>query len=670
MTDKDLDEINKYVIKNDINKTHSATESTLSETMDLFTNSKDIEWLNESLSVYSDKTLTSDDDEGNDSHGKKAFGFDDDDDNSTDVTDNSVKKLAHSVSLKNGKDKSKNTNIKQWSRPKVKKYNTIGSFADWEDDDFNGSLLGDRHSRTTIGSMRLNNLTFSGDSNDDDEPDEPFSFEYFYDNNQTLDIRRRDAPGKYEEKVLSSDYLTFELDKECDALEVMINKVRQENELLHEIPQLNLKDISILDMVLTQLSEYSLSYSNQSLVLDIACDILKEITEIPQMGNKNESRAQCVEYQASVIDVGKTSCIHDLQIWQNTVLGNTDFISQEKYDINVMKQNRINENRPRDLYTDLKHKTLTIHDPTQKGAKKENKVLDCSLIKSFNYTQNPQIPDYDTISITYWPERPQKNKRHFNGLVQKYVGHRFVALMKTYITPKKVPAYFKFGRGPFTVERMFPNRLIDFELPDQFPISFMLNLLQQKYVELSLMEKWCWSVQNSSSWMTDSYIVSSKNLKSRRTMQIEKLIKSFNLFLKFQGYELVSMLPQSGGKTKRLLPRASYSNIRQIKTVRTNWLDSKLDQLSVPHILCSLVPCLAEYLHDCWLKDASEEDWAYCEHHSYYHKYTPWMVNWDKLPPSGKNIRIQQAVILIKGAVAAGMFFKPRELTPARRVKR
>lgn len=240
--------------------------------------------------------------------------------------------------------------------------------------------------------------------------------------------------------------------------------------------------------------------------------------------------------------------------------------------------------------------------------------------------------------------------------------------MKIYITPSRIPPTFKFGQGPFGVAEMFPNRLIDFELPDQFPISFMLNLLQQKYVELSLMEKWCWSLSDSSSWMTDSYILSGKNLKSRRTAQIEKLIKSFNLFLKFQGYELVSMLPVNGGK--KFKPRSSYSNLRKVKTVRTNWLDSKLDQLSVPHILCSLVPGLAEYLHDCWFKEARADEWKYCDHHSFHHKYTPWLVDWNKLPPSGKNIRFQQAVILIKGAVAAGMFFKPRELTTSRRAKR
>lgn len=226
-----------------------------------------------------------------------------------------------------------------------------------------------------------------------------------------------------------------------------------------------------------------------------------------------------------------------------------------------------------------------------------------------------------------------------------------------------INGYFVIYLGPFTVEKMFPNRLMDFELPERFPQTFLLSLLQQKYVELSLMEKWCWSVTDSSSWMTDSSITSAKNLKSRRSQQLEKLIKSFNLFLKFQGYELVSMLPMgSSGKSKRLLPRQSYAKLN-IKTVRTNWLDSKLDQLSIPHILCSLVPGLAEYLHDCWLKDkTSDDNWQYCEHHSFYHKYTPWLVPWNKLPPSGKNIRTQQAVILIKGTVAAGMFFKPREL--------
>merc|ERR1712228_534094 len=417
---------------------------------------------------------------------------------------------------------------------KVKKYHTIGNMDDVDD---NNELFWTEGRNSFLSqSSRLNGLK-SIDEDFDYNDFEEFNFNAFANSNQALDIRPREKDKKFDEKVLGSDYLSFELDKELKALEAMINRVRQENELLHEIQQLELNDMDMTEFKLCQLSEVSLSYSNQSLVLDIGCDILKEITEIPQMTNKNESRAQCVEYQASIIDVGKTSCIRDAELWQNTVWCNDDFMSQEKFDINVMKHNRINDNKPRCLYTDLKHKTLTIHDPTTKGQKKDNKVLDESLIKSFNYTQmrstDGQQPDVDTFAITFYPEKAGKKKSHFQGLVQKYVGHRFVTLMKIYITPSRIPPTFKFGQGPFKVADMFPNRLMDFELPDQFPISFMLNLLQQKYVELSLMEKWCWSVTDSSSWMTDSSILSGKNLKSRRMAQIEKLIKSFNLFLKF-----------------------------------------------------------------------------------------------------------------------------------------
>ena len=474
---------------------HTATESVLSETMDLFTNtvgSKDIEWLNkesganeylmdgsENDDLDSDDIVTSEDDE---TQIQKRFDFavdsmDSDNDNgkgknkkknknknkkdknknknkNRNNNDSDLSQLTESVSLKHGRSKTKGDTLGNNRRPKVKKYHTIGNL--FIDEQSNDDLdedgyhkFGGGHSRTSTGrrSMRLNGLqSIVSDEIDNIEYDN-FDFNLFAKDNQSLDIRRRDKPGNVGERVLSSEYLTFELDKECEALEAMLNKIRQENELLHEIPSLNLKDMDMLEMVLTQLSEYSLSYSNQSMVLEIACDILKEITEIPQMGNRNESRAQCVEYQASVIDIGKTSCIQDAEIWQNNVWCNDDFVSQTKFDFNVMKLNRINENRPRDLYTDLKHKTLTIHDPTTKGRNKDNKVFDSSLIKSINYTQNVQSPDYDTISLTYWKENAGKNKRHFQCLAQKYVGHRFITLMKTYISPSKMPHDFKFGQG-------------------------------------------------------------------------------------------------------------------------------------------------------------------------------------------------------------------------------
>ena len=51
---------------------------------------------------------------------------------------------------------------------------------------------------------------------------------------------------------------------------------------------------------------------------------------------RNEARSQAVEYEASMIDVpgvGKTSsCLGDGELWQNTVWGIDDFVSQEKFD--------------------------------------------------------------------------------------------------------------------------------------------------------------------------------------------------------------------------------------------------------------------------------------------------------------------------------------------------
>jgi len=366
--------------------------------------------------------------------------------------------------------------------------------------------------------------------------------------------------------------------------------------------------------------------------------------------------------------VGKTStCLGDGELWQNTVWNIDDFISQEKFDFNVLKINKVNENRPRTLYIDLKHRTLTIHDPTGKGKKKENKVLDRTLIKSLEYSQTADNPQRDTITINYYQDKPGRNKKNFQAWFNDvFHGHRFVALMKTFIAPDKVSDHYKFGRGPFSVSRMFPNSMSDFELPERFPLSFMLNLLQQKYVELSLMERWCWSVIDSSSWMTDSSMTRISGFKSSRRHFLEELVKSFNLFLKWTGYELVNVLTATSPKSRRLLPRSSYSNLKKMKTVRTNWLDSKLDQLSVPKQLCCLIPALAEYLHDCWLRSkvigkSSGGTWRYSEHHSFADKCSPWIVPWSKLSPSGKNMRTQQAVTLMKGAVAAGMFFKPRE---------
>ena len=54
---------------------------------------------------------------------------------------------------------------------------------------------------------------------------------------------------------------------------------------------------------------------------------------------RNEARSQAVEYEASMVDVpgtGKTSqCLGDGELWQNTVWGKEDFVSQEKFDFKL-----------------------------------------------------------------------------------------------------------------------------------------------------------------------------------------------------------------------------------------------------------------------------------------------------------------------------------------------
>ena len=136
----------------------------------------------------------------------------------------------------------------------------------------------------------------------------------------------------------------------------------------------------------------------------------------------------------------------------------------------MLKINKVNENRPRTLYIDLKHRTLTIHDPTGKGKKKgilsvhsqslhcspitmfgvktENKVLDRTLIKSLEYSQTADTPHRDTIVLVYWQDKRGRNKKNFQaGFNDLFQGHRFVALMKTFIAPDKVSEQYKFGRG-------------------------------------------------------------------------------------------------------------------------------------------------------------------------------------------------------------------------------
>ena len=51
--------------------------------------------------------------------------------------------------------------------------------------------------------------------------------------------------------------------------------------------------------------------------------------------------------------------------------------SRNQHICSVLKINKVNENRPRTLYIDLKHRTLTIHDPTGKGKKKGIFIGEC-----------------------------------------------------------------------------------------------------------------------------------------------------------------------------------------------------------------------------------------------------------------------------------------------------
>ena len=78
----------------------------------------------------------------------------------------------------------------------------------------------------------------------------------------------------------------------------------------------------------------------------------------------------------------------------------------------------------------------------------ENKVLDRTLIKSLEYSQTADSSQLDTITITYWIDKHGRSKKNFQALFNDlFQGHRFVALMKTFVAPDKVSDHYKFGRG-------------------------------------------------------------------------------------------------------------------------------------------------------------------------------------------------------------------------------
>ena len=453
-----------------------------------------------------------------------------------------------------------------------------------------------------------------------------FDFDDFRQDNTFVEVKQGTLADT--DRVFASEYLSFELEKECDALEVMINKLRSENQLLHEIPQLNLKDSKILESVVADLSEYSLSWSNQSLVLNLACSILKELSDIPA-NTQNEARNQCIEYQASKVDVGKTSSLQESDVWRNTVWTEDDFVTQDRFDISVLKENLISDNHPRTLYADLRNKTLTIHDPSEKGKLKVDKILNEDLIHSLNYRSDVE-KGFDHMSMQYYPSRQGRGKKKvFNAWLDPYEGRQFIALTSTYIAPARVGEIYRLGNqeGPFSqYGRLRP-------IPQKFPKTLLLTLLQQQYVEAALMEKWSYATDDSSSWLTDSNITTYHKLTPRSTTKLENLLKAFITFLRFEGFELVSFdmetMKAQARKRGRKSRKSTKAHLRRgisyhgnnkktsVKTVRTNWLDSKLEQLTIPHIVSSLVPALAEFLHNQWLREKTLEHWKYGTHHSF-----------------------------------------------------
>ena len=44
-----------------------------------------------------------------------------------------------------------------------------------------------------------------------------------------------------------------------------------------------------------------------------------------------------------------------------------------------------------------------------------------------------------------------------------------------------------------------------------------------------------------------------------------------------------------------------------------------------------------------------------------YHRTDPWFCEWKDLSPTGRNVKQQEAVILVKGLIAAGYFLKPMD---------
>ena len=111
---------------------------------------------------------------------------------------------------------------------------------------------------------------------------------------------------------------------------------------------------------------------------------------------------------------------------------------------------------------------------------------------------------------------------------------------------------------------------------------------------------------HSTSWMADSQITTVKNLKSHKVNELNGLIRAF-----VSGYELVAMMPAS---TTAAINRDCSSS--------------------------SSIP---------WQSTFMISRLSYGEHHSFNAKLDSWMLQWQKLQTTAKNVRSKQAVILIKG---------------------
>ncbi len=77
------------------------------------------------------------------------------------------------------------------------------------------------------------------------------------------------------------------------------------------------------------------------------------------------------------------------------------------------------------------------------------------------------------------------------------------------------------------------------------------------------------------------------------------------------------------------------------------------------HRIASLVPSLAQFLHEQWILEVQEGGWKYGPNHGFTGKTDPWCVPYSKLPNSASHMRILEAVILVKCVLACGFFLKP-----------